>query len=101
MKRQYKSKTCGLEFSATRIPDGEPNKISIRVADGGEILITGPDRFVSTVLRQLLEHPESLIAEDLLAGYSELPASQQKKFRKEFKIGEFADPNETTWPAWI
>ncbi len=104
MKKQFRGKKKGLDFIAEHLTGSEPNpnnRFQITIPNGGPIAVQGTGDFVSEILRQLLEHPESLGAAELIAGYNEMPAREQKRFRKYFKIGEFADPDQIIWPAWL
>lgn len=96
-----KKKKSKVEFKTNVVPDdGTPNHVYIKTPDG-TIEITGTSKFVSTVFRQMLEHPESLIVKELAEAYNALPKKEQKRVRKELKMGEYANPDDVIWPAWI
>jgi hypothetical protein len=104
VKQKYGTKKRGLQFSLKRLKEAEPNpnnRFEISIPGGGTIEVQGTGEFVSTILRQLLDHPESLVAAELCAGYQEMPPDEQKRFRQDFKIGEFGDPGDVAWPSWL
>lgn len=102
MKRKYKGDNQRVEFDFERLEDpNATNRFEFAIPNGGTIHVTGTAEFVSTILRQLLEHPDSPVAAALIDGYNQLSPKDQKKFRRDFKIGEFADPDAVYWPSWL
>lgn len=104
MKRKYKGDDQRLDFEITRVKDeglATENRFEFTVPGGGTIQVVGNAEFVSTILRQLLEHPDSPVTAALVEGYHQLPPKEQKRFRRDFKIGEFADSDSVYWPMWL
>lgn len=102
MNRKYKGDEQRVDFEFKRVKDSTaPNRFEFTVPGGGTIQVVGNAEFVSAILRQLLEHPDSPVAAALVDGYRQLSPKEQKKFRRDFKIGEFADPDAAYWPMWL
>jgi hypothetical protein len=102
--KRYRGKRRGIDFSIEKLDEREPtpnNRIFFSIPEGGSIEIKGTGDFVNKILRQLLEHPESLVLEKMMKGYDDLSERDQRRFRKQIKAGEFADPERDGWPAFL